>query len=83
MDLISVALAEYGIFVVPSGEVESWLQTLPLNRGKSTWLSTIFEAMGEDPNSAAYVRPAAGDVWDFMGSIASWVRNPRRRGVPD
>ena len=76
-------LSDYGIFVVPSGEVESWLQSLPLNRGKSTWLSTVFEAMGEDTTAAEYVRPAPGDVWDFLGNIASWVRDPRRRGVPD
>lgn len=76
-------LAEYGIFIVPSGEVESWLRGLKVNRGKATWLSTIFEAMGEDSASANYVRPAEGDVWDFIGSMASWVRNARRKGVPD
>lgn len=76
-------LAEYGVFVVPSGEVESWLQAVPLNRGKSTWLSTVFEAMGEDPTSPDYVKPSAGDVWDFVGNVARWVRNPSRRGVPD
>lgn len=76
-------LAEYGIFVVPTGEVESWLQALPIERGKSTWLSTVFEAMGEDPSSPSYIRPAKGDVWDFMGTIANWVSNPKRKGVPD
>jgi hypothetical protein len=76
-------LAEYGIFIVPSGEVESWLQGVPLNRGKSTWLSTVFEAMGDDPISPNYVNPSPGDVWDFIGNIANWVRNSRRRGVPD
>lgn len=76
-------LAKYGIFVVPSGEVESWLEYLPLNRGKSTWLSTVFEAMGEDPASKNYVKPSMGDVWDFVGNISSWVCDPNRRGVPD
>lgn len=76
-------LAEYGIFVVPSGAVESWLQAVPLSRGKSTWLATVFEAMGEDPASPDYVKPASDDVWDFVGRIANWVRNPLRRGVPD
>lgn len=76
-------LAEYGVFVVPSGEVESWLRNVKVDRGKSTWLSTIFEAMGEDAASPDYVRPTEGDVWDFVGSIANWVRNARRKGVPD
>lgn len=76
-------LAEYGVFIVPSGEVESWLRNVKVDRGKSTWLSTIFEAMGEDTSSPAYVRPAAGDVWEFIGSVANWVRNVRRKGVPD
>jgi hypothetical protein len=76
-------LADYGIFVVPTGEVESWLSTLNINRGKATWLATIFEAMGEDPDALTYVQPTSGDVWDFLGNIAAWVRNPKRKGVPD
>lgn len=76
-------LADYGVFVVPTGEVESWLQSLQLNRGKSSWLNTVFEEMGADPVSPTYVRPAQGDVWDFLGHIADWVKNPLRKGVPD
>lgn len=76
-------LAEYGIFVVPTGEVESWLQNLPINRTKGTWLGTVFEAMGEDSSLEAYERPANGDVWDFIGSIARWVKDSRRKGIPD
>jgi len=75
-------LADYGIFVVPSGEVESWLRNVPLNRGKNTWLNTVFEAMGEDPAAKDYVRPSTGDVWDFIGQVARWVRDPGRKGVP-
>lgn len=76
-------LADYGMFIVPTGEVEFWLQTLQLNRGKSSWLNTVFEAMGDDPTSPNYVRPAQGDVWDFLGRIANWVKDPLRKGVPD
>jgi AAA domain, putative AbiEii toxin, Type IV TA system len=76
-------LADYGIFVVHTGEVESWLTNLPVDRGKSTWLDTIFEAMGEDPSMDNYVRPSNGDVWDFVGQVSKWVGNPRRKGVPD
>ncbi len=76
-------LADYGVFVVHTGEVESWLTNLSVGRGKSTWLDTIFEAMGEDPSMANYVRPSGGDVWDFVGKVSTWVTNPRRKGVPD
>jgi len=76
-------LADYGIFVVPCGEIESWLSVLMLNRGKSTWLNTVFEAMGEDPTLDTYVRPTAGDVWDFLGGVSRWVKNPKRKGIPD
>lgn len=76
-------LADYGIFVVPYGEVESWLPDLLVSRTKATWLTTIFQTMGEDPKAATYVRPSIGDVWDFIGGIRSWVGNPTRKGIPD
>jgi len=76
-------LAEYGIFVVPKGEIESWLKTLSVSRNKATWLTTIFQAMGEDPSAADYIRPSPGDVWDFIGEIRKWVANPTRKGIPD
>lgn len=76
-------LADYGIFVVPTGEIESWLTSLVINRGKSSWLNTIFEKMGSDQKSPEYVHPAQGDVWDFIGRISEWVKNPHRKGIPD
>ncbi|MGY6214607.1 ATP-dependent nuclease [Methylolobus aquaticus] len=76
-------LADYGVFVVPSGEVESWLDALSVSRNKGAWLTTIFQSMGEDPSSASYLRPSPGDVWDFIGRIRAWVANPSRKGMPD
>jgi hypothetical protein len=77
-------LAEYGVFLVPVGELECWL--LPLQRGpyqgKVEWLIQTFQAMGEDPTSPTYIRPAADDVWAFIGEIKSWLHNPRRLGIP-
>jgi len=75
-------LAQYGLFIVPHGEIESWLANLDVNRSKNTWLHSIFEKMGSDPNSDNYVKPANGDVWDFMGKIASWMTNKDRKGIP-
>lgn len=76
-------LADYGVFVVPTGEIESWLTTLEIDRGKASWLNTIFEKMGSDPSDHEYVHPVQGDVWDFIGRIAEWVKNPHRKGIPD
>ncbi|WP_189340237.1 MULTISPECIES: AAA family ATPase [unclassified Mesorhizobium] len=75
-------LARYGMFVVPIGEVEAWLSGLNVPRAKHRWLRQIFEAMGGDPASADYVRPAEGDVWDFVGYMKRWLSNSNRRGIP-
>ncbi len=75
-------LSEYGIFVVPGGEVESWLPELGVGVPKEEWLSAIFERMGTDPNHADYVHPASGGVWDFVRKIAHWIGNPERKGMP-
>jgi predicted ATPase len=76
-------LSDYGLFVVPAGELESWLKALEI-QGKSTeWLIKIFEKMGEDPTSLTYVRPAADDVWAFLGHIRNWMTNPIRKGIPE
>jgi predicted ATPase len=75
------SLAQYGLFILPNGEVEHWLPSIDVPRNK-TWLREIFEALGSDPEDASYVRPEAGDVWDFMDSVGSWLVNPNRRGIP-
>jgi hypothetical protein len=31
-------LAEYGVFVVPVGEIEAWLPELEVSRNKNSWL---------------------------------------------
>lgn len=74
-------LARYGLFVVPIGEVEGWLQGLDVPRAKHSWLHSIFEKLGNAPDAESYVRPTSGDVWDFIGSIQTWLANPARRGL--
>lgn len=77
-------LGEYGIFVVREGELEDWLSTLEIPKGhKSKWLVEMFEKMGSDPTSNDYVRPADGDVWDFIASLKTWFANPVKRGIPN
>ena len=76
-------IAEYGVFVVPTGEVESWLTTLTISRNKASWLTSIFEEMGDDPTASKYLQPSSGDVWDFIGGIKKWVSDPTRKGIPN
>jgi len=75
-------LADYGLFVVPNGELESWLKNLRASGHGPNWLVEVFEKMGEDPNTPEYVKPSEGDVWGFLESISKWFFNPRRKGIP-
>lgn len=81
-DLLLSRLANYGAFIVPRGEVESWLPGLGADGHGSTWLVGAFELMGDDPEAADYCAPTAGDVWDFIGAVKSWISNAERRGIP-
>jgi len=81
-DMLFRRFAEYGAFIVPCGEVESWLPDLGAPGHGSAWLVAIFELMGDDPEAANYCRPTAGDVWDFVGAVKSWISNAERRGIP-
>jgi len=74
-------LAEFGLFVVPPGTLESWLSDLHAVGRKGDWLADIFAKMGSDPASPSFVGPSQGDVWDFVRAIASWVRDPARKGM--
>lgn len=76
-------LAKYGVFVVPNGELESWLKSLGASGHGPGWLVDIFGKMGSDPNLADYVRPTDGDVWDFMAGLKAWLNNPQRFGIPE
>jgi len=73
-------LAEIGIFVVPAGELENWLPDLGCTN-KKTWVSDMLVRMGAAGGSV-YVEPRGGDVWDFVESIAAWLENPGRKGMP-
>lgn len=74
-------LDKYGIFVVRQGELESWLPFLGKRGYKTDWTVSTLDKLGSDPSSSAYVTPTAGDVWDFMNMIVSWIRDPSRKGV--
>ena len=74
-------LRQYGIFVVPVGELERWLARFNISAPKSEWLGRMLERLGTDPAEPAYVRPGESDVWDFLRSIALWMNDPNRKGM--
>jgi hypothetical protein len=76
-------LAEYGLFVVPNGELESWLQQLNARGHGPAWLIDIFEQMGEDQTLDSYIKPSNNDVWEFISKIGNWFLNTRRKGIPN
>ncbi len=81
-DNLRQQLERYGIFVVPIGELESWLSDLGIRGKAPAWVIDVFSAMGSDPTSPTYIKPSKGDVWDFLRTIARWHANPQRAGVP-
>jgi hypothetical protein len=75
-------LKQYGIFVIPGGELESWMKNLGATGHGPSWLIDIFERMGEDPSNTNFVRPDTGDVWAFVRDIRAWLVDPARKGIP-
>lgn len=75
-------LAEYGLFVVSRGELESWLPGLLVSGHGPAWLVSAFEKMGEDPTMPSYLRPSTDDVWEFIDRIGRWLKDPKRKGIP-
>mgnify|MGYP003676154160 CR=1 FL=1 len=78
------SLAEHGVFIVPVGELECWLNALGVDKtnNKPLWLINMFQRLGDDPGAAAYVRAGAEDVWSFIEKIEQWIENPNRKGIP-
>jgi hypothetical protein len=78
-----VSLAEYGVFIVPVGELESWLPDLGVPASpKHEWIVRMMTNLGTDPEKPGYVRPGRGGVWRFVDSIERWVADPSRKGMP-
>ncbi len=75
-------LADYGIFIVPGGELESWMKHLAVSGHGPTWLINLFERMGEDSLAADFVKPTNDDVWKFVSQAKAWLVNPTRKGIP-
>ncbi len=80
-DTLLASLAEYGLFLVPNGELECWLPELEVGGHGPEWLTQVFARMGTDPSDPAYKKPSGGGVWRFIQSVAVWVADPWRKGM--
>jgi len=80
-ELLLDSLAGFGVFIVPTGELECWLPALEVGGHGPEWLTQVFERMGTDAGDEEYLRPGDGDVWRFMQRVAAWIRDPLRRGM--
>jgi energy-coupling factor transporter ATP-binding protein EcfA2 len=69
-------MAAYGIFLPEVGRVEGWLSQLGVKAHKSVWIPAIFEKMG--PVNTG-LKPASGDVWEFIRRIG---RHLETQGAP-
>lgn len=77
-------LADYGLFIIPGGELESWMSHLDTGGLHGPpWLTKVFQLMGSDPDDEAYAKPKDADVWDFMRLIRRWMIDPNRKGIPE
>jgi hypothetical protein len=75
-------VAEYGVFIVPTGELERWFPQLRDRSdkpGKSRWVPWVFDLMNTEPE---LFEIEDGDVWGFIRKIASWISDPERKGIP-
>jgi hypothetical protein len=75
-------LSDYGIFVVAGGELESWVKSLGASGHGPSWLISVFEKMGDDPEGGGYVKPSNDDVWAFLSRIKAWLVDSSRKGIP-
>lgn len=83
LETLLKTLAEFGVFIVPHGELESWLEYIgvaPTNN-KKYWLLSVFDALGDDPEKTNYVSPSDNDIWKFMRGVARWINDPGRQGL--
>ncbi|HEX6038949.1 ATP-dependent nuclease [Longimicrobium sp.] len=80
-DQLLALLAEYGVFLVPNGELECWLPELEVGGHGPEWLTQVFTKMGTDPSDAAYKKPTQSGVWRFIQNVARWIADPWRKGM--
>ncbi len=80
-ELLLHSLTAYGVFIVPTGELECWLPALEVGGHGPEWLTQVFEKMGTDASEEDYLHPGDGGVWRFMERVGAWIADPHRKGM--
>lgn len=66
----------FGLFIVPVGAVERWLQNLGIKvQKKEKWIIEVLDGLDKHD-----IKPSEDDVWQFMNDINEWIKNPNRLG---
>jgi len=70
-------LSNYGLFVVPTGALESWIPGLKKGpEWHNGWLKNVGDPAVDSFNSWWGL-----NKWSFMHKIAEWINDPNRKGV--
>jgi hypothetical protein len=67
---------KFGVFVVPNGALESWLQRLAVPGSKDIWVTAMLARLDRESVTAGQ-----GDVWAFVSGVRAWATNPLRAGM--
>ncbi len=74
-------LEKYGLFLVRSGELESWLPSVGAQGHGPEWLVDLFSRIGQSEDDSDYLHPETGDVWQFLDAVSNWAQNSSRLGT--
>ncbi len=67
-------LKEFGIFIVPKGELEQWLKDKDYDESQEEFIAILKKI---DRTSI----PTNDDVWKFIEDINIWISNPKKKGM--
>ena len=80
-EILIKELSTFGIFLVPKGELESWLAHLGISGHGPDWLVPLFSIIGQSEADHNYLAPGSDDVWSFLDKVSIWTQNANRLGT--
>ena len=76
-------LRVFGVFLVPVGELERWLDGTGIKGHGNDWVVNFFEILADDEARIMSHLNNTGELWEFLDAVACWISNPSRRGMND
>lgn len=74
-------LNQIGIFIVPNGELETWLPELGLEGHGNQWIVNYYNHLRDLIEQGEELTPTNDDIWRFLDDIAVWIDDPNRNGM--